>query len=104
VGEFGPFAVYQCPLYPFDYSALLKLSQSHEISWLAWSWGGIRNRDCPGLFDMTSDGRYENLFGWGLAVMRTDAFSLEKTAKRSSFLRTGSCSPSSQLSTIDHVP
>ncbi len=91
VGEFGPYAVYQCPAYPFDYHSLLTLADSYEIGWLAWSWGGIKNRDCPGLFDMTSDGRMESLQGWGWEVVIGHPKSIQKTAKRSRFLTTGSC-------------
>jgi mannan endo-1,4-beta-mannosidase len=91
VGEFGPYAVYQCPQYPFDYRALLAQAQATEIGWLAWSWGYVRNRDCPGLFDMTRDGSFETLQGWGLDVALSDPHSIRNTSVRPQSMLKGSC-------------
>jgi len=82
VGEFGPYAVHECPRHVFDYPALLAHAQRLEIGWLAWSWGGVKNRDCPGMFDMTRDGNFETLEGWGLNVAVSDPNSIQKTSKR----------------------
>ncbi len=91
VGEFGPYAVYECPKYPFDYGALMAQAQAKEIGWLAWSWGAVKNKDCPGLFDMTKTGTFATLEGWGLAVAVSDPNSIQKTSRRPAFITTGSC-------------
>lgn len=82
VGEFGPHAVYECSAHPFDVRTFLAKAAEHEIGFLAWSWGGVKNRDCDGAFDMTEGGSYEHLTGWGEVVARTDPSSIEKTSRR----------------------
>ncbi len=91
VGEFGPYAVHECPRYPFDYAALMAQAQAKGIGWLAWSWGAVKNRDCPGLFDMTKGGTFETLEGWGRSVAVSDPNSIQKTARRPALFATGSC-------------
>lgn len=91
IGEFGPYAVYQCPQYPFDYRKLLAKAQENEIGWLAWSWGFVRNRDCPGLFDMTRDGNIATLHGWGLDVALSDPHSIRNTSILPQSMVKGSC-------------
>ena len=56
---------------------------------MAWSWGP-GNGDCPAM-DMTTDGRFETLRGWGLEVAVTDPHSIRNTARRPASLTTGSC-------------
>ena len=51
----------------------------YEIGWLAWSWGP-GNEDC-GEMDMTEDGRFETLHGWGLKVAMTDPHSIQRTSR-----------------------
>ncbi|WP_437779302.1 cellulase family glycosylhydrolase [Sorangium sp. So ce1097] len=93
VGEFAQHAVYQCSQHPFDYKALLKKSAELEVGWLAWSWGAVKNGDCQddGPFDMTTDGTFAGLTGWGLEVAVTDANSIQKTSVRPRSIETGSC-------------
>lgn len=82
VGEFGPYAVHECPKHAFDFVALLAEAQAQGIGWLPWSWGNVKNRDCPGYFDMTTDGTYAGLSGWGRRVAVDDPNSIQKTAVR----------------------
>jgi mannan endo-1,4-beta-mannosidase len=94
VGEFAQHAVTGCSSSPFAYKTLLSLSASLEIGWLAWSWGGVKNSDCAsdGPFDMTTNGTYNGLTGWGLEVARTDSYSIQNTAVRPRYMTAGSCS------------
>lgn len=82
VGEFGPYAVHECPKHAFDLAALLAEAQAQGIGWLPWSWGNVKNRDCPGYFDMTTDGTYAGLSGWGRAVAIDDPNSIRETSVR----------------------
>ncbi|MGK3998584.1 cellulase family glycosylhydrolase [Sorangium sp. So ce1024] len=93
VGEFAQHAVYQCSQHPFDYKTLLKKSDELEVGWLAWSWGAVENGDCQndGPFDMTTDGTFAGLTGWGLEVAVTDQYSIQKTSVRPRSIETGSC-------------
>jgi mannan endo-1,4-beta-mannosidase len=94
VGEFAQHAVTGCSSSPFAYKTLLSLSASLEIGWLAWSWGGVKNSDCASdaPFDMTTNGTYNGLTGWGLEVARTDSYSIQNTAVRPRYMTAGSCS------------
>lgn len=93
VGEFAQHAVYQCDQSPFDYKTLLSYSKDKEIGWLAWSWGGVKNADCEdaGPFDMSTDGTFEGLTGWGLEVAVSDPNSIQNTAVRPQSILTGNC-------------
>jgi mannan endo-1,4-beta-mannosidase len=93
VGEFAQHAVSGCSSSPFAYKVLLSVAQTSEIGWLPWSWGGVKNSDCASdqPFDMTSNGTYAGLQGWGLEVAVTDPNSIQNTSKRSKYMTTGSC-------------
>ncbi|WP_437688785.1 cellulase family glycosylhydrolase [Sorangium sp. So ce176] len=93
VGEFAQHAVYECGKHPFDYKTLLAKSVEHEVGWLAWSWGAVKNSDCQndGPFDMTTDGTFAGLTGWGREVAVTDPNSIQNTSVRPHSIETGSC-------------
>lgn len=91
IGEFAPMGV-GCKQW-IDYKTIMALSEKHQIGWLAWSWGAVRNGDCREM-DMTTGenrGKFDNLQGWGKEVAVTDPFSIFNTSKRSRFLMTGKC-------------
>jgi mannan endo-1,4-beta-mannosidase len=93
VGEFAQHAVSTCSAEPFAYQTLLSLSKSLEIGWLAWSWGGVKNSDCAndGPFDMSTDGTFDGLTGWGREVAVTDPNSIQNTSVRPRSMTSGSC-------------
>jgi mannan endo-1,4-beta-mannosidase len=93
VGEFAQHAVSTCSAEPFAYKTLLSLSRSLEIGWLAWSWGGVKNSDCAndGPFDMSTDGTFDGLTGWGREVAVTDPNSIQNTSVRPRSMTSGSC-------------
>jgi mannan endo-1,4-beta-mannosidase len=93
IGEFAQHAVYLCSQNPTDYQTLLALSQQHSIGWLAWSWGSVANNDCAsdGPFNMTTDGTFAGLTGWGQEVAVTDESSIQKTSVRPASIVTGAC-------------
>jgi mannan endo-1,4-beta-mannosidase len=93
VGEFAQHAVSDCSAAPFDYKTLLSQAESLEVGIIAWSWGGVKNSDCAsdGPFDMTTDGRYNGLTGWGLEVARTDPNSIQNTAIRPRSMTADTC-------------
>jgi mannan endo-1,4-beta-mannosidase len=84
VGEFAQHAVYECSAHPFDYPALLQESARLEVGWLAWSWGGAKNNDCKDdqPFDMTTDGTFATLQGWGKEVALEHPKSIKNTSVR----------------------
>lgn len=61
-----------------------------EIGWLAWSWGP-GNDDCETM-DMTVDGTFESLDGWGLEAAVTDPNGIQNTAVRPHSMIHESCS------------
>jgi mannan endo-1,4-beta-mannosidase len=93
VGELAQHAVSGCSSAPFSYRTLLALSRTLEVGWIAWSWGGVKNSDCAsdGPFDMTTNGTYNGLTGWGLEVARTDPNSIQNTAVRPRYMTAGAC-------------
>ena len=93
VGEFAQHAVAGCASAPFAYKTLLSVAQQNDIGYLPWSWGAVKNTDCAGEqpFDMSTDGTYNGLQGWGKEVAVTDANSIMNTSKRSHYMTAGSC-------------
>src|SRR5690606_20539472 len=73
------------------YEHILAEAQRLDIGWLAWSWGP-GNADCAAM-DMTEDGRFETLHGWGLEVSVTDPNSIQNTSFRPRSITTGTCTP-----------
>ena len=71
------------------YKTILRECQKHDIGWLAWSWGPGNN---PQTFlDMTTDGNFDSLYGWGKEVAITDSFSIANTSIKSKFIKNGRC-------------
>jgi mannan endo-1,4-beta-mannosidase len=93
VGEFAQHAVSNCSAEPFDYDTLLTLAQTNQIGWLAWSWGSVKNNDCKddGPFDMTTNGTFAGLSGWGLDVATTHEASIKNTSVRPASMTSGTC-------------
>lgn len=71
------------------YEHILAEGQRLGIGWMAWSWGP-GNADCAEM-DMTEDGTYETLHGWGLEVAVTDPNSIRNTSVRPFSLVHGRC-------------
>lgn len=71
------------------YEHILKEGQRLGVGWMAWSWGP-GNGDCPEM-DMTEDGTYASLHGWGLEVAVTDPNSIRNTAVRPRSVVLGRC-------------
>ena len=62
------------------YETIIEQCHIHEIGYLPWSWGP-GNGDCVEM-DMTEDGTYETLHGWGLEVAVTSTHSIQAIAVR----------------------
>jgi len=77
VGEFGN-AWEESEEGQIPYRVIIEECQKHEIGWLAWSWGP-GNKPQTWL-DMTEDGSFETLRGWGKEVALTSPFSIKNTA------------------------
>jgi mannan endo-1,4-beta-mannosidase len=91
VGEFADTKVGTCSPGSYNVAALMEAAQQNEIGWLAWSWGAVKNNDCPGQLDMTSDGTFDGLKDWGLAVAIEDPNSIKNTSVRSPYIVNGTC-------------
>lgn len=93
VGEFAQHAVYECSKHPLDYVALLSEAKTKEIGIFAWSWGQVKNSDCSsdGPFDMTTDGTFNGLTGWGKEVATTDPNSIKNTSVPVTTLNGAAC-------------
>jgi mannan endo-1,4-beta-mannosidase len=93
VGEFAHHAVAGCGAAPFAYKTLLALAQRFQIGFFPWSWGAVTNNDCRDdqPFDMTADGTFEGLEGWGAEVAVTDPNSIQKTSVRPGYMLTSTC-------------
>lgn len=61
----------------------------HEVGFLPWSWGP-GNQPQKHL-DMSADGTFEGLAGWGLEVMMEGPFAIAKHARRPLFMKVGVC-------------
>jgi mannan endo-1,4-beta-mannosidase len=91
VGEFADTKVGVCTHGSYNVQVLMEAAQQHEIGHLAWSWGGVKNNDCPGMLDMTADGTFDSLHGWGLEVAVNDPNSLKNTSIRPPYILNGTC-------------
>jgi mannan endo-1,4-beta-mannosidase len=97
VGEFADTSAGVCTASLFDVSSFMAVTQELEFSWLAWSWGGVKNSDCKdkdtgtSRFDMSSDGTFAGLQGWAKAVAADDPNSIKNTSKLSPYIANGSC-------------
>ncbi|PXV95554.1 mannan endo-1,4-beta-mannosidase [Lachnotalea glycerini] len=62
------------------YKTILEHCYKNQIGYLPWEWGPGNN---PQTFlDMTTDGTYDTLNGWGLEVAETDTYSIHNIAER----------------------
>lgn len=90
VGEFGnqwdETTAGQIP-----YHAILEHTHRLGIGMLPWEWGPGNHPQT--WLNMTEDGTYDTLFGWGLEVTVTDEFSIANTAARPASMVTGRCVP-----------
>jgi mannan endo-1,4-beta-mannosidase len=77
VGEFAHAGV-GCARY-IDYQTILAECQRQGIGWLAWEWGP-GNRDCDEM-DMTENGKFETLHGWGLDITLQNPKGIRKTSR-----------------------
>ncbi|MGC9467099.1 MAG: discoidin domain-containing protein [Anaerolineae bacterium] len=78
IGEFaslGPGCTCCIP-----YRTIIEEAHRNEIGYLAWSWGP-GNSDCAEM-DMTEDGTFDTLYGWGLEVAITSTHSIQNIAVR----------------------
>jgi mannan endo-1,4-beta-mannosidase len=78
VGEFANVA-WQCACC-IPYKTIIEQCHLNEYGYFAWSWGP-GNRDCKDM-DMTADGTFDTLQGWGLEVALTDPYSIKNVAVR----------------------
>lgn len=67
-----------------DYQYLLEITHKKKIGLLAWSWGP-GNGDCAEM-DMTEDGNFNTLHGWGKEVAIDNRYSIQNTSKKSKFI------------------
>lgn len=91
VGEFADELYPSCKPGSFNVQVLMAEAQAHQVGWLAWSWGAVKNSNCAGNIDMTSDGTFAGLKDWGLVVATTDANSIKNTSVLSPYIVNGSC-------------
>jgi mannan endo-1,4-beta-mannosidase len=91
VGEFASTRVTVCKSGSYDYKTLMAVAQEKEIGWLAWSWGQVKNSDCAGVIDMSTDGTFAGLTDWGLEVATTDPNSIKNTSVISPYIDKGRC-------------
>jgi hypothetical protein len=79
VGEFGE-GWDETESGQIPYKTIIEHCYKNQIGYLPWSWGPGNN---PQTFlDMTTDGTYDTLNGWGLEVAVTDPYSIQNIAKR----------------------
>jgi mannan endo-1,4-beta-mannosidase len=87
VGEFANVAE-KCRRW-IDYRTIVAECARHGVGWLAWEWGP-GNLDCAEM-DMTKDGSFATLHGWGLEVATTDPASIKKTSRVPYSMAHGAC-------------
>jgi len=95
VGEFGHFTDAEgvteiTAANSIPYLTIIEQCQLNEVGYIVWSWFGNSNP----LYDMSSDGTYNGLEGWGLEVAVTDENSVANTSVRPYFMENGNCDPS----------
>jgi len=84
IGEFASLGPTKTCDLPIPYQFLIAEAQRLNIGWLAWSWGP-GNSDCKDM-DMTTNGEFSTLVGWGLDVAVTNTYSIKNTSKRPAFI------------------
>ncbi|MDJ1486332.1 cellulase family glycosylhydrolase [Cytophagaceae bacterium YF14B1] len=102
VGEFAAYGAYAgdesiCgPNGKVDYQTIISEAQRLGIGWLAWEWGpGNAGGGDPlcSVMDMSTDGQFTNLTGWGKETALTHINSIQKTSIRAPFLVNNSQCP-----------
>ncbi len=73
------------------YLTILEQTHLQGVGMFPWEWGPGNNPQT--WLDMTVDGTYDTLFGWGLEVAVSDEFSIANTAVRPDSMVTGRCVP-----------
>jgi mannan endo-1,4-beta-mannosidase len=91
VSGYSHTADYSCEG-PYDYATVLAAAETTQTGWLAWSWGLAKNQYCPSL-DMTTDGTFNGLVGWGLDAAVTNENSISKTSRATQYVPGSSCEP-----------
>ncbi|MEO6096607.1 MAG: cellulase family glycosylhydrolase [Fibrobacteria bacterium] len=88
IGEFGN-EWEQNAAGAIPYKLILEECQRLGLGWLAWSWGPGNNPQT--WLDMTTDGKFSSLRGWGLEVAQTLPTSIKNTSVRPASLGSGVC-------------
>ncbi len=83
IGGFAPFGANCSKGYRYD--TVIEECEKRGIGWLAWSWGP-GNSDCAAM-DMTKDGMFKSLFGWGEEVALTSRYSIKNTSKTIEYMK-----------------
>lgn len=60
------------------YHTIIEECQKNEIGWIAWSWGPGNKPQTH--LDMTKDGTFATLQGWGLELAITNQYSIKNTS------------------------
>jgi hypothetical protein len=94
VGEFGSWFEWDGTCEPstqriVPYKTIIQLCQEYQIGWIAWSWTG---NTCS-ILDITENGSYESLYGWGDTVAVVSPYSIQNTSVRPYYFLHGSCNP-----------
>jgi hypothetical protein len=77
VGEFGN-AWDETDEGKIPYLTIIEECQKNEIGWIAWSWGPGNTPQTH--LNMTEDGTFKTLHGWGLELAVTSPYSIKNTA------------------------
>ena len=88
VGEFGNQWT-ETPAGAIPYRTILEHTHVLGIGMLPWEWGPGNHPQT--WLDMTTDGTFDTLHGWGLEVAVTHPYSIRNTAKRSEWMVYRSC-------------
>jgi peptidoglycan/xylan/chitin deacetylase (PgdA/CDA1 family) len=83
VGEFAAMGIGCSNL--IAYKTILEECAKTNTGWLAWSWGP-GNKDCN-LMDMTKDGKFDTLYGWGKEAALDDEYSIRNTSKIPEYIK-----------------
>lgn len=83
VGEFAAMGIGCAD--PIAYKTILEECAKNNIGWLAWSWGP-GNKDCSQM-DMTKDGKFDTLYGWGKEAALDDKYSIKNTSKIPEYIK-----------------
>ena len=94
VGEFGGWFDWEgCEVTTqtiVPYKTIIEQCHLNQIGYIAWSWTG---NSCS-ILDMSEDGTYETLHGWGDTVAVVSPYSIEETSIRPYFIvHNGECNP-----------